>query len=579
LGTNLLYKTLPIIERSHTTLLFTNTRAQTEIWYQKILEYAPELAGRMAMHHGSIDNQVRQWVEDALHAGSLKLVVCTSSLDLGVDFRPVETVIQVGGPKGIARFLQRAGRSGHQPGATSKIYFLPTHSLELVEAAALQSAIAQGIVEDRLPLENCIDVLVQYMVTLAVGDGFRQEELWEEVTSTFAFHSLDQQAWDWCLHLITEGGQSLQAYDEYSKAIVEDGVYKVINKRTALRHRFGIGTIVSDPMLKVKLSRGGTLGQVEESFISRVQPGQNFWFAGRALKLERIKDLTVYVKLSKAKSANIPRWMGGRLQWSSQVSSLIVQQLAQAREGRYEFEEVAVLDPLLRVQNTWSEIPSLETLLIEQFETRDGFHVVFYPFEGHTVHEVMASVIAYRISRITPITFSIAMNDYGFELLSDQEIPLEEALELDLFTSEGLMDDVRRSINDTEMSKRKFREVASISGLLFQGYPGKQVSFKHLQTSAQLLYDVFTEYEPNNLLLTQASDEVLQYQLEHSRLQRAMERLQKQAISIQRPQRPTPFSFPIIVDRLRAKLTSEKLEDRIAKMQVQLENFASNPRQ
>ena len=577
LGTNLLYKTLPIIENSQTTLLFTNTRAQTEIWYQKLLEEAPQLAGRMAMHHGSIDNEVRQWVEDALHAGSLKLVVCTSSLDLGVDFRPVETVIQVGSPKGIARFVQRAGRSGHRPGATSKIYFLPTHSLELIEASALRQAIEEGVCEDRLPLQNSIDVLVQYLITLAVGDGFREEELWHEVTQTYAFQRLTPEAWQWCLSFITQGGKTLQAYDEYSKAIVEDGVYKVINKRTALQHRFSMGTIVSDPMMTVKFSRGGTLGQVEESFISRLNIGDNFWFAGRALKLERIKGLTVFVKASRATKATVPQWMGGRLPLSSQLSSMILQQLAQAQAGQWVSEELRTIQPLLSIQGRWSRIPQPDELLIESFHTQEGHHLLFYPFEGRLVHEVLASVLAYRISRLAPLTFSIAMNDYGFELLSDQEIPLEEALELDLFTTEGLLEDIHQSINDTEMSKRKFREVASISGLLFQGYPGKNITFRHLQTSAQLLWEVFTQYEPDNLLLQQSVEEVLHYQLEQSRLQRAMSRMSRQAISIKTPPQPTPFAFPIMVDRLRARLTSERLEDRIAKMQIQLERYAENP--
>lgn len=579
LGTNLLPKVLPIVEESQTTLLFTNTRAQTEIWYQKILEYAPELAGRMAMHHGSIDNNVRQWVEDALHAGSLKLVVCTSSLDLGVDFRPVETVIQVGGPKGVARFLQRAGRSGHQPGATSKIYFLPTHSLELIEGAALKAAIESGLCEDRMPIQLAMDVLIQYLLTLAVSDGFRAEQIYEEIKGTYCFRELSPEGWHWCLQFITEGGDTLQAYDEFSKAIIEEGVYKIINKRMAMRHRLSIGTIVSDPMLKVRMSRGGVLGQVEENFVSLLNPGDVFWFAGRPLKLERIQNLTVYVRPSKAKTGMIPRWMGGRLPLSSQLSTLILQQLAKAKNGEYPYIENETIRPILQLQARWSALPQPDTLLIESFHTKDGHHIIFYPFEGRLVHEVMSSVIAFRISQVTPITFSLAMNDYGFELLSDQEIPLEEALELNLFRTENLREDIYHSINEAEMAQRKFREVATISGLLFQGYPGKSVTFKHLQASSQLLYKVFSEYDPKNLLLRQAMDEVLYYQLEHDRLHHAMKKLEQNTITLTHPPKPTPFSFPIIADRLRSRLSSERLEDRIHKMQVQLENYAHNPRQ
>lgn len=576
LGIRMLQNVLPIIEESKTTLLFTNTRSQTEIWYQTLLSKVPELAGQMAMHHGSLDNEVRTWVENALHQGLLKLVVCTSSLDLGVDFRPVETVIQVGSPKGISRFLQRAGRSGHQPGATSRIYFLPTHSLELLEGAALQEAIRQKIFESRKPLEKSFDVLVQYLVTLAVGEGFKPTEVLKELRMTYAYRNLKEQEWAWALQFITSGGESLGQYDEFSKVeITEEGVYKVNRRKTAMRHRLSMGTIVSDPVLKVKYVSGGFIGTIEESFISRLNKGDNFWFAGRNLKFERIKEMTVLVRKARGKDGLIPRWSGGRMPLSTQLADMIRYKLDEFLEGNYQDPELKALQPLLSLQDYWSTLPDRKSFLMEKITTQEGYHVFMYPFAGRALHEVLSALVAWRISRIQPISFSIAMNDYGFELLSDTEIPLEEALELDLFTAENLLEDILESVNSTEMAKRRFREIAAISGLVFQGYPGKPIGNRHLQATAQIIYDVFAEYDPDNLLISQAMQEALYQQVEQSKLSEVMAQIRQQQLIIEHPPRPTPFAFPIMVDRLREKISSESLEDRIRKMQDQLEAYAA----
>jgi ATP-dependent Lhr-like helicase len=423
LGIHMLPKMLPILDQNTSTLLFTNVRSQTEIWYHKMIEKVPDLAGQMAMHHGSLDNEVRQWVEDALHAGKLKCVVCTSSLDLGVDFRPVDAVIQAGSPKGIARFFQRAGRSGHRPGATSKIYFLPTHSLELIESAVLQEAIDELQFESRNPLTRSFDVLVQYLVTLAVGPGFYQESLFKEIISTNAYKDITIEEWQWCLEFITTGGNSLSAYDEYAKVEIEaDGKFKVNNRRTAMRHRLSMGTIVSDPAIKVKYVTGGFIGTVEETFIAKLNVGDAFWFAGRNLELVRFKDMIAQVKKSKKKNSLVPSWGGGRASFSSLISDKIRKKLGEASDGKFNGPEMQKLKPLLDKQSRLSLIPKENQLLIEQFKSKEGTHIYVYPFEGKYVHEVMAALMAYRISVSQPITFSIASNDYGFELLTDQDI-------------------------------------------------------------------------------------------------------------------------------------------------------------
>ncbi len=572
IGLKLLPQVIDIVERSKTTLIFTNTRAQAEIWYHAILDKYPDYAGIMAMHHGSLDNDLRSWVEQALHNEALKLVVCTSSLDLGVDFRPVDTVVQIGSPKGVARFMQRAGRSGHHPGAVSKAYFVPTHSLELLEGAALKQAMHNGVYESRDPILLALDVLMQYMVTLAVSDGFKADELFNEIKTTYAFADLKQSEFADLLDFITNGGKTLAQYDEFLKVEVENGLYKVNNRRVAMRHRLSIGTITSDVSIRIRWLSGGSLGTIEESFVSRLKPGDNFWFAGRSLEFVRMKEMSAYVQKSNKKKGMIPSWMGGRMPLSSQLSAVLRDKLDEVARGAETGVEVKALKPLFAIQEAESHLPRENEFLIESFESRDGHHLFFYPFEGRLVHEGMASLFAYRISKIQTASFSIAMNDYGFELLTDGRIPLQEALKNDLFSIDNLLDDIQHSLNANEMARRRFRDIAHIGGLIFTGYPGQPVKSRHLQASSSLLFDVFSEYEPNNLLVRQAYNEALAFQLEEFRLRAALQRIGKQKVVIKTTEKPTPFAFPILVDSLgRERLTTETLEERVAKMASQYE--------
>ncbi|WP_299258534.1 ligase-associated DNA damage response DEXH box helicase [uncultured Aquimarina sp.] len=569
LGIHLLDEVIPIIKRSKTTLLFTNTRSQCEIWFQKILQKYPEFAGEMAMHHGSINKETRLWVEQAIRNESLKAVVCTSSLDLGVDFAPVETIIQIGGPKGVARFLQRAGRSGHQPGKTSVIYFLPTHAIELIEASALQQAVKHNTVEDRIPYLNSYDVLIQYLTTLAVSDGFYPATIYKEIKSTFCYQAISEDDWRWILNFITIGSQSLQSYDEYKKVeILENGLFKVNNRGIAMRHRLQIGTIVSDAVLTVKYIKGGYIGSIEEWFISKLNPGDIFTFAGRNLELIRIKEMQVLVRKSSKKTSKVPSWMGGRLTLTSQMSEMLRDELYKASSSDIATKstELKALSHIFEKQQEESIIPGSDEFLIETFKTREGYHAIFYPFEGRFVHEALGSLLAYRISLLFPISFSIAFNDYGFELLSNQEIDMQQVIDNDLFATDHMHNDLQKSLNATEMARRKFRDIAVISGMVFTGYPDKMLKSKHLQSSSQLLFNVFRDYEPENLLYQQAFIETFEHQLEEGRLQKALERIEQQSIIWKPCKKATPFSFPIITDRLREKLSSEKLEDRIKKM-------------
>lgn len=572
LGLHLLEEIIPIIKASKTTLIFTNTRGQCEIWFQKILSAHPEFAGEIAMHHGSIAKETRLWVEQAIRNESLKAVVATSSLDLGVDFAPVETVIQIGGPKGVAKFLQRAGRSNHRPGEPSIIYFLPTHALELLEASALKRAVKEEVVEDRIPYLLSFDVLIQYLITLAVGNGFYLKEIFPEIQSTFCFQGITEEQWRWCLNFITLGSQSLQAYDEYKKVeVMEDGLFKVESRQIAMMHRLSIGTIVSDSMLMVKYVTGGFIGTIEEWFLSKLKPGDSFVFAGRTLELVRLRQMVAQVRKSTKKSGKVASFLGGRLPLSSQMSQILREEMQSEADHKRNTPELKALADIFDRQERESIVPGENEFLIETFKTRDGYHSLFYPFEGRFVHEAMSSLLAYRISLLSPISFSLAYNDYGFELLSDQYLDIQTILDNNLFSPEYLYDDLYKSLNSTELARRKFRDIAVISGMVFQGYPNKVIKTKHLQSNSQLLFDVFRDYEPDNLLYLQAYRETFEHQLEEGRLRKALERIISQKIIWKKCEKATPFSFPIITDGLRAKLSSEKLADRIKKMTLQLE--------
>jgi len=570
LGNKMVDRVLPIIHQSRSTLLFTNVRSQAEIWYQTLLNADPELAGVIALHHSAIDGELRRWVEEQLHLGTLKVVVCTASLDLGVDFRPVDTVIQVGSPKGVARFLQRAGRSGHQPNEVSNIYFVPTHSLEIVEAVALEEAYHHQIIESRQPVVMAYDVLIQYMVTRAVGDGFSSDELYEEVASTYCFSDLSRDEWDWMLAFITTGGSTLNNYDEYHKVVHADGLYRVSNRRVAMRHRMNIGTIVGDAMMRVKFMGGGFVGTIEESFISRLNVGDVFVLAGRKLELVMVKDMDVLVRKSNSSKAIVPAWMGGRLPLSADLGEVLRSTFNKAAGDTSSNHLLHFLEPLFQKQREVSHIPDKGEVLLELIESREDYHLFVYPFEGRLVHQSLASLLAFRLSQLKPMSFSMAMNDYGFELLSDQPIPVSSESIRELFNPANWYNDLQRGINAAELVRRKFRDIAVIAGLLYQNHFGEFKKQRHLQNSTSLIYQVLLENEPNHLLLRQAHNEVLAYEVEADRMHHALERIFNSSLVLTRPTTLTPFCFPIAVDSLsRNQLSSERLEDRIRRMQAQ----------
>ena len=573
LGLRLIEDVIKVIDQADSTLLFANTRSQCELWYESLLKKKPEWLTEMALHHGSIAKDVRDRVEAGLRAGSLKIVVCTSSLDLGVDFSPVDCVIQVGSPKGVARLLQRAGRSGHSPGRTSEVVCVPGHAFELVEIAAARRAAERGVIESRKPLVMCLDVLVQHATTLALSWHYRSEEAFEEVRQCHAFHDLTIEQWRWVLDFIIRGGNALQHYEEFQKVSVdEEGRHRLDDKRMARLHRMGIGTITSDGMMQVKFLGGGRLGNIEESFISRLQPEDNFLFSGRVLSLVQVRDMTAYVKLAKDKKRTVPRWSGGRLPLSSELSSHVRELLGEFNKQAPKSAEMRRIQDILTLQRARSQVPEKGELLIEKIRTREGHHLFFYPFGGRLVHEGLAALTAWRLTQLQPATFTTSVNDYGFELLSKTEVELNPLVLDSIFDQQNILADVFASINESELAKRQFRDIARVAGLIMQGFPGSRKSLRQVQASSGLIYDVLRNYDEDNLLLSQALEEVLHSQLEITRLTDILAQIHQQRYVVHELKRLTPFAFPLWADRLRGQLiSSEKWQDRVQRMLATLD--------
>ncbi len=579
LNVKLLPQVLERLERSESAIVFTNTRSQCELWFQSICTARLDWFEFTALHHGSLDVKQRRSVEDGLRSGRFRIVVSTSSLDLGVDFSPVDVVMQIGSPKGVARLLQRAGRSGHSPGRVSRIVCVPTNALELIEVSAARDAMRAMAIESRDPVDRPLDLLVQHLVTLALGGGFTIDGALAELRTTRAYQSLTREELHWAIDFATRGGDTLQAYPEYARLVFDSEKYRVRDAQVARRHILNIGTIVSDTAISVRFMSGGRVGSVEESFIARLKPGDVFLFSGRALEFVRVRDLVAWVRKAKSMAHAIPRWAGARMPLSTELASAVRDTLENARTGVYNTAELQSIKPLLLLQAERSAIPRPDELLIERCETREGFHLFIYPFEGRLVHEGLSALFAYRIAQHSPITFSFACNDYGFELLSPALAPLEAALDGGLLSPAHMLHDITQSLNAAELARRQFREIARVAGLIFAGFPGQQKSIKQVQASSGLLFDVFSRFDPENLLLHQAQREVLERQLEASRIGRVLTRLSASAVRVIDVERPTPLAFPLLVDRTRQKLSTEKLSDRVRRMTAQSERPAVRGRQ
>jgi ATP-dependent Lhr-like helicase len=566
LGVAMMEKVVNHLDLKYSCLLFTNTRNQAERWFTEIKNLKPEWEGVMALHHSSVDREMREAVEHGIKTGDLKLVVCTSSLDLGVDFPMVERVYQIGSPKSISRFIQRAGRSGHTPTGVPRIFFVPTHALELFEYLATELAIDRGLKEEITPPELSYDVLSQHMVTLAANEGLDLDKAFEEVISTYSFRNLQKYDFENIIAFLTHGGKSLSAYPDYHRLKEFKGRFLVPDKRMIQEHMMNIGTITSDPSIKIKFMRGGSLGSVEESFVGRMKKGDRFVFAGKSLEYVLIKDLTLFVKLAPPGAGITAIWGGQRLPLSSLLCEHLKEVFELIEKGEYRHPMVEYLSPIIEVQKALSRLPGRQYLLVEETETREGKHLFIFPFEGQRVHEALASLLSVRMSELSKVTFSFAVSEYGLEILapSDFIFPIDKLR--DLLSSKNLAADIQKSLNMTQLAKKQFREISQVSGLIHQNRAGNKRTMKNLQMSSSLIFDVFSAYEPEQPFFHQSYEEVKFFQFQEDRLRTVLEKLEQIPIENYKTMRPSPLAFPLIIERVGSRVSSESLQDRLLRM-------------
>ncbi|MBA2367840.1 MAG: ligase-associated DNA damage response DEXH box helicase [Candidatus Protochlamydia sp.] len=562
MGIKLLPFVLKHLSPLHPTLIFTNTRSQAEKWHQAILDEKPEWKDILALHHSAIDKKTREKIEEEIRAGELSFVVCTSSLDLGVDLPKVERVIQIGSPKSISRLIQRAGRSSHKPLTPCHIAIVPTHALEVVELKAYRKALQGHVLEERKPLQKCYDVLLQHIITCAIGGGFTKEQLFNEIKTTACFEHLSILEYENCLEFLMSGGKALTAYPEYSKLNLIDQSYRVVDRMVVRRHKMNIGTITSDAYVPVKLLRGKAIGYVEESFLTNLKVGDSFLFAGKHLKLVQYRDMTAYVRLSNVKNPQTTVWRGSRLPFSAPLGKVLRQTISSKEED----SENPIFSRIIELQHTISHVPNENELLIEILKSREGWHLFIYPFEGKTLHEGLAKLIAHRLSKTLKVTFTLSCNDYGFEILSNKPWD-NNLLNKELFSTQNDREQIRALINLHEAGKGCFRDISRIAGLIFQGFPGKHKSNRQVQISAGLIYDVFEKYDPDNLLLKQAKTEVLEGQFEQERLHTVLNRISNSDLVIKLLPKFSPFCLPLYIERVSDRLSTETLAERLANIQ------------
>lgn len=569
IGLTLLEQVVAELEGVRSALVFTNTRNQAERWYQEILAMRPEWAGTIALHHGSLDRGVRDFVEAGLGSGQLRCVICTSSLDLGVDFQPVERVFQIGSARGIARLLQRAGRSGHRPGETSRVTCVPAHALEYVEIEAALRKIGEGVLEGRMAPEQPFDVLAQHLITIGLGGGFEARDLFDEVRSTWSYRALSWADFVEVLDFCVAGGEALRRYEVLHRLERIDGRYCVIDEGVARRHRVSIGTITADPEIGVVYQNGAKLGTVEERFVASLRPGERFLFSGRSLEVIRLRADDVVVRRAKGNAGLVaPKWAGGSLPLSAELAEGVREVLEDASAGNFGSPLLAHVRPVLELQRSLSYLPRRSELLVEELRSREGTHLFVYPFAGRRLHEGLASLVAWRLSQQDARTFSITTNEYGFELLSDRPFFVEWPV---LLEPDGLLDDLHQSANASELARRSFREIARTAGLVFQGFPGARRRERNLQMNSGLWFDVLQEHASDHVLVRQAWRDVLDEHFRFEQVATLLAELGQRRIVQRHVAGPTPLAFPLLSARIRSRMSSESFEERVRRMVRDLE--------
>lgn len=540
------------IQNAKMSVVFVNTRAQAELIFQHLWALN-EKKLRIAIHHGSLEKELRRKVETKMAAGDLDCVVATSSLDLGLDWANVDLVIQIGAPKGVSRLLQRIGRSNHRLDEPSEALLVPANRFEYLECLAAKNAIFEGELDGTEIRKGGLDVLAQHILGVACSGPFVASQLYQNVITAWPYRNLTEEQFFRVLEFVRNGGYALKSYDRYAKLIEhKDGSLQIAHKKFMQQYRMNIGTIVESHTLKVKL-RNRTLGKIEEWFINGLSQGDTFIFGGQMLCFEGVNAHGVQVSKAKDKTPRIPSYAGGRMPLSSKLSSHVRGMINNPKTWK-EFPE-QVFD-WLKLQKEKSVMPPKDGLLVETFPRHKRHFMVAYTFAGRNAHQTLGFLLMRRLQRFGYKPLGFVATDYAMSLWTMK--PVERVDHL--FTPDLFLDDLHEWLAETPLLKRNFRDVAVIAGLIERRYPGQEKTGKQVTFNSDLIYDVLRQYEPDHILLQAAEDDARSGLIDLNRLEDLLHRIQGKIVH-QKLKKVSPLAVPLMMEVSRETIKKEDVDE------------------
>ena len=551
------------IRRNRTTLVFTNTRFLAEFIFQLLWDVNEDNLP-IGIHHGSLAVEARRKVEGAMARGELRALVCTASLDLGVDWGDIDCVVQMGAPKGSSRLLQRIGRANHRLDQASRAILVPGNRFEFLEATAAKDAVDEGQRDGEEFRPGGLDVLAQHVMACACAGPFQEDELLAEVRSALTYGWVTPEVWRRVLGFVENGGYALRAYDKF-KRIVRDrgGTWRLTHPEHAQRHRMNAGIIVDSEMLSVRFRNGRNLGRVEERFAATLSPGDTFFFAGMSLEVEQLKDMDVIVRAAK-KSATIPSYGGARMPLTTHLSARVREMLVD-RAGWARFPDD--VREWLEMQDWRSKMPGPGMLLVESFPHQRKHYSVYYTFEGWNANQSLGMLITRRMEDRGLQPGGFVANDYSLAVWGLK--PVRDPAPL--LSPDILEHEFSDWVQESHLLRRAFREVAVISGLVERQHPGKRKSGKQVTFSTDLIYDVLRKYEPDHVLLEAAWADARARMTDVGRLGDLLERSQRELVHVQLD-RVSPLAVPVMTMIGREAVPQGAVDDELL---IEAETLAS----
>ncbi len=538
------------VKAARTALIFVNTRFQAELTFQMLWE-ANEDALPIALHHGSLAAEQRRKVEAAMTRGELRAVVCTSTLDLGVDWGSVDLVIQLAAPKGSARLVQRIGRANHRLDEPSRALLVPAHRFEMLECQAAREAVAANDLDGDLPRLGALDILAQHVMGCACAEPFAADDLYAELRSSAPYADLPRHDFDDVVRFVSDGGYALNSYDRFRRIVKGgDGLWRVRDAHTAQRHRMNVGAIVDTPMLAVRLASaragrrigGRKIGEMEESYIEQLVPGDTFLFAGQVWRFETVTGMDALVTPAPGAEAKTPSWGGSKFALSTYLAARVRRMIAEAAHWTVLPADV---QEWLLIQKARSYIPYADEMLLETFQRGRRAYLVCYPFDGRISHGTLAQLLTRRLERAGKTPLGFVANDYALAIWAMQ--PMGD-LDFDqLFQEDMLGDDLESWLDESFMMKRTFRHCAVLAGLIERRFPGQEKSGRQVSFSSDLIYDVLRRHQPDHLLLRCARADAATGLLDVARVGRLLARIRGRIRPVAL-KRVSPFAAPVLLE-------------------------------